>query len=727
MRLTIHQRRSFHFVLAMALLLGQLAGFMASPRPAAAALSADPNAEIVYIDNNKFIRVLDTQGDPLVQWVSPDAGWDQIVLLDVDDDGDLEILALDKQPNDNIRVALYDPVRARNVLDPTKKINGIPWDLLWEITFAGSGEYVVGGNFDNNIPGDEIIIGFRNGDTSVVRIYNAVGLDPSTQKPTGRDWKQHVEKLYPERRYDYGISGQLDDEEGADELILFDSESEETRLDLFRPDQDMLLTDSAATDSDRFKSGATGQLREGDKEEFVAILTVERASKSSLRSYDLNDDGEIDEDTTWAFAPQPESVFLADIRGNGDEEIFFLRNYPEESEGPRLIMRDDWGDDSNQNEDLIEWALMDNGDKNEFRAGAGGDVDGDGKDEVILLRDDRIRVYHRPENGNEGSSNYVDHMLNTDNERINLLAGDLDRNGFTSGPILVVSANAVNATLPAGTISPDFNIQVTNVGTAEGIGISISQPSQSWAKVRSLLVTTPGTIRVYFDATSLSPGQYSTSITLRATQGSVQNDNFVIDLNLTVVPPVLQPRPSTLSMLRPPCEADPCSADEIAERNEPFTSTIRINGSSDLSFRAAILGVPDQEAGMASAAVSGLVGPITGGAIDDNGNIIIYDDLGNSRTLGGEQVSTAAALSTTLLIDPLVTWITTATLDSNIVPANLSIGFDPSILTEDIQSEYAVLVLVADTRAGTPNQNVTLVPIHLANVGHLLWGVYLSK
>ncbi len=296
-------------------------------------------------------------------------------MLDVNDDGDLEILALDTQDGNNGRVTLYDPVVASGAIDPAKQINGIPWDELWTFTFVGHGEFVVGGNFDNNIPGDELGISFRNernGSISIFQIYNANGLDPSTQKPTGRDWKLHIEKQYDDRRYDSGASGQLY-AGGADELILIDSQNAKTRIDVLRPDQDMLLLDSGVTDSDRFKAAATGQLEEGGEEEFAAILTVEKANKASLRTYRLNSKGEINDydKGLWAFAPQPEVVFLGDIRGNGDDEVFFLRNYPDDKEGPRLIMRDEWGTDKKQNEGLIEWSLMDNGSKNEFRAGAG--------------------------------------------------------------------------------------------------------------------------------------------------------------------------------------------------------------------------------------------------------------------------------------------------------------------------------------------------------------------
>src|SRR3954466_2715707 len=88
MTVSVRQRRIINCLFIGAMLIGQVAAFLALPRPAKAALSADPNGEIVYIDDNGVIRVLDTQGSPLVQWFSPDGGWDQIVLLDVNNDGD---------------------------------------------------------------------------------------------------------------------------------------------------------------------------------------------------------------------------------------------------------------------------------------------------------------------------------------------------------------------------------------------------------------------------------------------------------------------------------------------------------------------------------------------------------------------------------------------------------------------------------------------------------------
>jgi len=383
-------------------------------------------------------------------------------------------------------------------------------------------------------------------------------------------------------------------------------------------------------------------------------------------------------------------------------------------------MRDDWGDDQRQNTDLIEWSLMEDGSNNEFRAGAGGDVDGDGKDEVVLLRDDRIRIYHNPENGNESSSNFTDYMVNTDNKRINLQIGDLDRNGFSTGPILEVSGNMVDATIPAGTFSKDFFISVSNVGAPDntfGVNATVPGSATSWALVNPSFATPPISFRVRFDATHLTPGTYNTTMTITTDTANVVNDNYVVYLNLTVLAPTLQPDPPIVSLF--PCVNTICYGSEISATHKPITTTIDINGAINLSFRATILGVPSKDEG--SVAASGLAGPITGGKIDENGNIVVYDDLGNSRILGDAQVTASAATSTTVLVDPALTWVMSATLDGNVAPATLKLVVDSAVLTKKSQREYAVLVLVADTRAGTPNSNVYIVPIQLANIGKLLW------
>ena len=731
MKISSEKRHLHNYFLLAALVLAQLAGFLALPRPAAAAISADPSEEIVYIDNGGIIRVLDTQGpDPRVEWFSPSGGWDDAVLGDVNDDGDLEIIAMNRD-GDFVNVAVFDPVVAQGATDPTKKINGIPWDTYYETRVEGNGQFIIAGNFDPGIPGDEFLLGFHRGDdASFIQIYNADRLGPNG-KPTGRDWKVHIEKEFVEL-YTFGIAGQLSGD-GADEVVLFDDESVETSMDIFRPDNDFERTDGKSSDNDRYKKGAIGQIIAGGREELAVILSVSRPDKDSLFVYEMNNDFEVDVEDSWAFAPQPDWVFLADITGNGDEEVFFLRNFPNDQEGPRLIMRDDWGNDRERNEELIEWALMEGGDRNEFRRGAGGDIDGDGKDEIVIIRDDRIRIFHRPENGEERESDYDDHDLDTNRDTI--VIGDLDTNGFVEGPTLATDKTMIDATVAAGTVSGEYTIAVTNISTSEAVAFNAVVPAGiNWVQINPTVATTPATLRIRFDASALTQGDYRTTLTLTSNQ-NVLNDPYVIELRLTVLPPTLEPNPGALTYFQLPCAAATCTPEEEAARTTPFTQTIAIRGTNDLTYRAAVIGIPAPPDGAVTAASGGLVGTITGGEIDANGNIVIYDDHGNSRTIDGgtgeasiaADVNPAAVLTNTWTIDPELTWIKSATSDDNVVPSNLSLVIDPSVITEVGHREYAVLVLVADTRAGLPPQNIKIVPIELARVNNLLWMPVLEK
>lgn len=706
------RRRSLHYLL-VTVLLAQVVALAASIHTAQAATSADPAEEIVYVDSEGIIRVLDTQGDPLVQWFSPTGGWHWIALGDVNDDGDQEIVAAGRD-GDWVRVAVFDPVVASGATDPNKKINGIPWDILYEVRFPGQAQFIYAGDYDAGVPGDEIVIGYRDGvGTTYVDIWNANSLGPDG-KPTGRDWKPHIQKSFTNEKYEFVTSGQII-EGGTEEIILFDRTSVETRFDVFRPDQDFERVDGKRSDNDRFRMAAIGQIRAGGDEETAVAVSASRPDKASLIIYRTDDDDELSADKDFAFAPQPEHVFLADISGNGDQEVFFLRKYPERKEGPRLIMRDEWGSDRNRHPE-IELALMDEGSRNEFQIGAGGDVDGDGKDEVVIARDNRIRIFTRPDQNVTNSSSWVDYA-NISSDRDNLVIGDLDAIGFTQGPVLTVDKTLIEASLSAGTISGEYIFTVSNIATPDPVTINALLPAGlGWATLNPATSTItagqPATFRVRFNATNLPPGRYSSTITLTSPQ-PVTNQPLSIALDLTVIPPKLQPEPGGLSIYQVPCDLTDCSPAEEAERNGPITRTIRIGGSNDLVYQAAIVGMPDDV--VSAASEGGFQGEIKGGEIDEQGRMVLYDANGNTRVIGGE-VSAAAVHTNTWTIDANVDWIVSAYSDNNGVPSTLTLVLDPTKLEATNDVERAILVLVADTRAGSPPENVKLVQIEILRV-----------
>lgn len=716
MRITTPPRRRATFWLLAALLLTQFLGMALTPQTAQAAVSAEPSEEIVYIGEDGVIRIWDLEGNPAIEgsptidWSSPSGGWQYAALGDFNNDTDLEIAAL-RADGDNFIWTVFDPVVARGATNPDRKTpNGIPWDIYYEAPAErGIPKRIIAGNFDDGIPGDELAILWQdtNG-RSYVRIMKAASLGPDG-KPTGRDWQIHVEKSF-DQRYSFGAAGQMT-EGGADELILLDKDSARSRMDIFRVDADFATLEAKSSTSAELREVAVGQIIIGGKEEIALIRsTPNSTTEKTLIIYEMREEAGApilydDDKWSWAFAPKPETVFLADITGNGDQEVWFLRKHS--GDGARLIMRDVWGDDRKLFEDKpIEKSLdKDNG----WLAGTGGDVDGDGKDEVIIMRDNRIRVYTRPDTSMSDDT-IVELPTNTNRETV--LAGNLDAIGFIEGPSFGVNMAKIEAAVPTGTVSGNYVLRVENISTPDPVTFNVfPEAGKPWIKVNPTIATTPANINVSFDATKLKVGTYTGSITLSS--GSMLNSPFTVAVELTVQPATIQTQPNAVSYLNFSC------SDAVSQ--EPLTLTLRVGGTAGLNYRAALIGVPAETAAAGLDNAPALVDAgITGGEINSAGDIVLYDAQGNTRTIptgipaglaSGGDVSASAVLSTAWPIDPAINWVTSVSSDKTSVPSDIQIVIDPSALGNNYKLTQAVLVLVADTRAGTPPDNVFVVPV----------------
>ena len=702
MRLIHRRRRALAVWLAALFVASQIAVLFASPIPVQAKTletSSDPSDEIVYIDADGVIRVLDPQGDPLVEWFSPSGGWRTVALLDVNNDGDMEIAAMG-QNGDNVKIAFFDPVVARGATDPNKKINGIPWDTLYETEFPGVGTAIIAGDFDVNVPGDELAILYRDGrDRYYLRIWKASDRD-ADGNPTGRAWEEHIRRDWDDVKYSTGTSGQLNGE-GADELILIDEHSTLSRVDVFIVDRDMERMDGKSSDNDIYRQAITGQPIAGGKEELGLRLSVDRADKRSTIVYEVNGDNELKAkgDWQWAFAPQGRYIFFADIFGNGDDEFFILRDHPNEN-GARLIMRDDWGDDRRRYDDDYDVPLQ----GENYKRGAGGDIDGDGKDEIVLLRRDRITILHRPDDRPNDPAFITVYEAPNDipmTDDSTLVLGNLDAIGFIEGPTFGVSQSMFEVAVPTGTQSGSYSFSVENISTLDPVTFNISvSPGTDWLLLDRTIATTPATVSMRFNATNLSVGHYEATLTLQSGQ-PVLNQPYEIKVVLDVLPAVIAPRPQTAAFIHYPCTAG----------SEPGASsmTVRLGGTAGLTFRGAVIGVPGETV---AASADVFNGQITGGEVDENGNMVLYDANGNTRVIETGQVSAAAALTTTWHIDDAVSsWVKNVYSEDSQIPTDLTIEVDLSTLGANFPDEQAIFVMVADTRAGDPPDNVSGLPI----------------
>lgn len=724
MRIITPLRRRAPFWLLAALLITQALGLALTPQTAQAAISAEPSEEIVYLAEDGVIRVWDLEGNsaiegsPTIDWSSPSNGWEFITLGDFNNDGDLEIAAL-RQQGDNFQWAVFDPVVARGSSNPARKTpNGIPWDILYESTpEPGIIKFIEAGNFDNNVPGEEILLGWRDTTNRYhVRAVKAASLDP-TGNPTGRNWQQHLQKEF-DIPYSQAASGQLNGG-GADEVVLLDNDSTVSKMDVFQVDNDFARLDGKNSDNDTYNTVAVGQIIKDGPEEIAVGLSTSRPDKAALVVYEMELKSGVyelasDDDWQWGFAPQPEYVFLADLFGNGDEEVLFTRKYPEGQAGPRLIMRDDWGTDRDRfsDEDPLENSLGEVGEDNGFRPGVGADVDGDGKDEIVLMRNDRIRIYTRPDSS-MADNTIVELETQTRSSRKALLAGNLDAVGFVEGPSFGVNMTKIEATVPTGTVSGNYALTVQNIGTPDAVTFNVfPEAGKPWIKVNPTVATTPATINVSFDATGLQVGTYTASITLSS--GNMLNSPFTVAVELIVQPATIQTVPNAVSYLNFAC------TDAVSQG--PLTMTLRVGGTAGLNYRAALLAVPAETAAASLEGAATLVDPaITGAEVNSAGDIVIYDAQGNTRTIptgipaglaAGGDVSAAAVLTTAWPIDSAINWVTSVTSDKTSVPSTIQIVMNPSVLGNNYKLTQAVLVLVGDTRAGTPPDNVFLVPVY---------------
>lgn len=691
--------------LAAALVLTPLVAL--APTPAQAVIdspSADPSEEIVYTDSNEVIRILDFQGAPQLNWFSPTAGWRDIALGDVNADGDLEIIGLGRVDASTVKIAVFDPVASfGGIKDPER--NNIPWAILYETTFPGSPSVIDAGNFDPGIEGDEILYGYREpGGVSHIVILNAAKLE-ANGKPSGRDWKVHIDKSDFANSWTYAAHGQIV-EGGAEEVILVDGrgvmtdDGVMTRFDVFNLDAGFSRVDGKNSSSDTLDKVAVGQVIAGGADEIVEVRSSD-PGKQTVRVYKWDAGaGELKGAAGWVIIPNPDFPFLADVTGNGDKEIFVLRGYRKGEKGSRLFMFDEWGSDSdarpadcdNYDEELDSCELFLDND-NGYQLGVGGDVDGDGGDEIIIIRDNNIRIYKEPHRS-MGSGTIANYALNTSKDALE--AGDLDKNGFVEGPVIATDKERVEASVPTGTQSTPVAVRLTNSAGSEAFPFS-AFTDQFWARVTPNSGMVPATLSVSFDASGLSVGVYHAQLTIVSGQANVVNDPFVIELVLTVEPAALQASPANVALIYAPCDPATIISDTTGLTR---TTEVLVGGTAGLRFNAAVVEVPLASA--ASMQVS---------QVDAAGNLVLTDGAGGAHTIPATSLTASAVTSGTIVWPEEVPWIVEATSVTNTVPATVALTVDPSVLGDQFTAANAVLVFVADVRAGTPPRSVTTTPI----------------
>lgn len=552
------------------------------------------NEEVVYLDAAGIVRVLDPQppgGLPdgyTVAWSSPvaDGAWQAVALGDFNADGDDEIVAVRETAINGFNLAIYDPVVSpSNDVRPedVAAIDGIPWRTLFKTTLFGAPELVAAGDFDLTTAGAEIFVSSRHvgAETEVVAARNDrrfLLLHRAPGDVAGQDWTVYNQPLDAEVVWQTVDAGNVD-LDGADEVVLT---GDDGYMHVYRVEGDRLsLLFSNDSESRPWQDAVFGQFF---ADGFGEIAAVREASSDLPRFYVFSYDPTVDvsfrDRYSEYFAPSPDRVFAANVNGNNDDEAFLLRGpvpappSPTPTPPPRanLIMRNFSGD-AIPNFEIILSPL------DGFDAGAGGDLDGDTRDEIVIARADRIRVYYQPEAGATTSTTFTDYTLATDAKT--LQTGNLDRNGIRLFPNFAVTPQELTVQLPSGEQSTQPSVVVVSVeNSTEPVEYRITvSGAPDWLSVTPLSGVMPVALQITFDAYGLAPLSNPTAVI----QVTALNDAPVLNSPLSIpvtlqVQPGLYPQPARVWHFRS-CNDDP---------EAPVTTRLTIGGLVSVPFSARI-------------------------------------------------------------------------------------------------------------------------------------------
>lgn len=665
------RRRAFNLI-ALFLLLGSLipAATLLPQRAHAEgrlldepqAPSADSSEEIVYVDGNGFIRVLDIYfTGKQVQWVSPTGNWRSIALGDFDNDGDFEIAAVRGTPGGSTpaELTVFDPVVAKGGIIPGQSINDIPWKVLYTLPLPGRPELVFAGNFDPNVPGDEIGIvravapedGASPGDITRVLIYKQTSANPD-----GTTWTIHQRKDFSDK-WERVAVGNLD-RAGGDEVAFVDQD--QGKINVFQPDANFRRIDGiGGSDNFPFKDVAFGQYLRGGNREMLVVRDGDQLNSFLIYEYDSGDNS-VDAKKGERFAPSPRIIFAGDINGgNDDDEAIMIRNCTTGS-CAHLIVRNDGNDGVVQ--DFINGLRLDA--DNGWRAGAAGDIDGDDRDEIVIIRDNKIRWYPDAHN----STRHEELNLSTDRKSIHI--GDLDRKGYISGPVFGVTPSQVQETAFFG-FRRTGTLQLQNISTFDAVPFQATTGA-AWLTISPATAVAPGAnsaplaLTYEINATALQPGQRYTS-TITFTGANVANSPFSVPVYVDVQLPPFGADPTSATAFYYPC-VDPLETQDLQ---------MNIIGFPGNRFTARVLSPLD------AAAASALQGNFFLGAETEQG-IQLTDAAGAQATIAGNPALTVAPAASASLAWPSETpWVTAVASPVDTLPTTLTLTISPTLRTVD--------------------------------------------
>lgn len=493
---------------------------MAQAGTVAAQPEANPDDELVIITSDGRLVARDPDvpsGFRPVAWESPENGFNNVVTGDFNGDGSAEVLGLRGG-----EAVVYDPV-LRPGEPNTARVFTASAGQTWR--------QVVTGDLDGD-GADEIVLVESSSVTGIaIQMYAFRFSAPNT-------WTQIYGSGFGSAWQGLAAGDVMGN--GREQVIGVRNPGSSRQIIIFDPADNWRVIHQGNYDFP-WVAVASGNVVSdtANKDEIVTTRSGVLGTLNSLLLFRwVSTTAALQTVGGEKFYPEFRWIALPDVNGSGDDEVFLLRPGRFNNSNVVALTSVNIGSDP-----AIRFNELSGQDK--WRGIQAGDIDGDGKDEVIIMSSNEYLIYTEPDVARTTVSfpgSYIDNG--------NFAAGNLDGPGIPQGPSLVVSPLTVNLNLQAGQ-GGSQSISIANSGTGTLNWTATITAGAAWLTLSQASGTAPSTLILAVNTNAVAPGNYVGRVVIDAGPG-VFDSPQTITVNMTITAPEFSVQPNRVSWLYQP-------------------------------------------------------------------------------------------------------------------------------------------------------------------------------